>query len=513
MEDSLFRNTGTQITGRCSRTGGQAGGRASMFSATWRRSWPTNAPNSSPRWSDKEAATSSTFQKGNTYYIGARSDYGDTPALGEWYGRWEGTGDHSVNVETGQVLKDIDMIGGADPPLTQAKGQSPQRAAYGIATGESPMQIQIFILNRFWPSSPLRGFTRQGEPTLFLTSPISPRTPPGAARWCCGARTWCAADNPDYSTRHCRQVRMDRRGPQRHRRRRTYRRGNADSKGNQGEADPLHLRPAKNPKMSDWTFVQISVSRDSVVEHCIFEYAFSGLQVHYSKPRSATASFATTTRGSAFPPPTSSSSTTICWRIITASAARPMARAQPSPGTTFRDNEYAFFPVRKTGASVKVFDNNIEASKIYQVNLGQTQNEDLDFTNNWWGSSDAQVIAAESLIMPKNRPSAASSSSLFEPDRSRKPVRSSTVRSCDHRRRRVHARRKRSPRISEENVTRPRRERLRPLGGVEPRLRQSGSLGCNNATDPRHCQERRPGGPDPSRRRQARRNEEVHRQR
>jgi len=47
--------------------------------------------------------------QGGRYYIGARSDYGDTPGYGEWYGRYEGTPDHSVRIETGKVLDHIDL--------------------------------------------------------------------------------------------------------------------------------------------------------------------------------------------------------------------------------------------------------------------------------------------------------------------------------------------------------------------------------------------------------------------
>ncbi len=58
---------------------------------------------------DEEGRYALNLSQGGTYYIGARSSYGDTPALGEWYGRWEGTGDHSVALETGQTLSGIDM--------------------------------------------------------------------------------------------------------------------------------------------------------------------------------------------------------------------------------------------------------------------------------------------------------------------------------------------------------------------------------------------------------------------
>lgn len=46
---------------------------------------------------------------GGTYYIGARSAYGDSPARGEWYGRYDGTPDHGVSVAAGASLEGIDI--------------------------------------------------------------------------------------------------------------------------------------------------------------------------------------------------------------------------------------------------------------------------------------------------------------------------------------------------------------------------------------------------------------------
>jgi len=156
----------------------------------------------------------------------------------------------------------------------------------------------------------------------------------------------------------------------------------------------LFTSAQEKPAMKDWTFVQISVSRDSLVENCIFEYAFSGLQVHYSTATIRDTLFRHNFEGIRF----STTDILIEHNDLVANYYGIRCEANGSRTTItknlFRDNEYAFFPVRKTGSSVKVFENNIEASKVYQVNLGQTQNEDLDFANNWWGVTDSQAIVA-----------------------------------------------------------------------------------------------------------------------
>jgi len=160
------------------------------------------------------------------------------------------------------------------------------------------------------------------------------------------------------------------------------------------EAEPILFTSAKtSPAAKDWTFVQISVSRDSLVEHCIFEYASSGLQVHYSTATIRQSLFRNNFEGIRF----STTDILIEHNDIVGNYYGIRCEANGSRTTItknrFLDNDNAFFPVRKTGNSVKIFDNNIENSKNYQVQLGQTQYESLDFSGNWWGGTDAKVIA------------------------------------------------------------------------------------------------------------------------
>ncbi len=149
----------------------------------------------------------------------------------------------------------------------------------------------------------------------------------------------------------------------------------------------------EKPAQKDWTFVQISVSKDSLVEYCIFEYAFSGLQVHYSTATIRNSLFRNNYEGIRF----STTDVAIEHNDLVDNYYGIRCEANGSRTTVtknlFRGNDNAFFPVRKTWDTVKIHENNFEGSKIYQVNLGQTQNQDLDLSGNWWGTTDKASIA------------------------------------------------------------------------------------------------------------------------
>lgn len=108
QEDSLFRETGTQITGHVLDTKGKPVPGTYVF-AYLEKVMAHKRPEFISKAVDKDGRYVLNLPKGGTYYIGSRSQYGDTPALGEWYGRWEGTGDHSVVLKTGETRKQIDI--------------------------------------------------------------------------------------------------------------------------------------------------------------------------------------------------------------------------------------------------------------------------------------------------------------------------------------------------------------------------------------------------------------------
>jgi len=58
---------------------------------------------------DDQGRFTINLSRGGTFYVGARSAYGDSPGKGEWYGRFDGTPDHGVTVAAGASAQGIDI--------------------------------------------------------------------------------------------------------------------------------------------------------------------------------------------------------------------------------------------------------------------------------------------------------------------------------------------------------------------------------------------------------------------
>ena len=156
----------------------------------------------------------------------------------------------------------------------------------------------------------------------------------------------------------------------------------------------------ESPKMKDWTFLMISVNRDSIVEHCIFEYAFTGIQVHYSTAVIRDNLIRNNFEGIRF----STTDVVIEHNDIRDNTYGIRYESRGSKTTvsrnTFKGNAYGFFPVQKCSSTVAIKDNNIESTS-YNVNMGDNQREDLDYSGNWWGSADKAVV--ESALFDRTK--------------------------------------------------------------------------------------------------------------
>jgi parallel beta-helix repeat protein len=167
----------------------------------------------------------------------------------------------------------------------------------------------------------------------------------------------------------------------------------------------------QSPAPKDWTYVMISTSRGSIVERCVFEYAFTGLQVHLSSAAVRNCRFRKNFEALRF----STSDIVVERNEITDNTYGIRYESRGSTGSIAGNavvgNEYGFFPVVKSASGVRIAGNNI-ANRAYNVKMGEEQREDLDFRGNWWGSADPAKIA-EGLFDKRREPGIGRV--LFEP--------------------------------------------------------------------------------------------------
>jgi hypothetical protein len=147
-------------------------------------------------------------------------------------------------------------------------------------------------------------------------------------------------------------------------------------------------------RMKDWTFVLISTNKDSVVEYCVVEGAFSGLQVHYSTAVIRNCLFRRNFEGIRF----STTDVLIKNNDFVDNYYAVRYEANGSRTTLRRNriegNRYGFFPVQRSGSTVRISENNVTGSAEFNVYLGENQRGDLDYRGNWWGTADPAAVAA-----------------------------------------------------------------------------------------------------------------------
>lgn len=106
--DGRPRPSGTQISGRIT-DGAGAVVRGVYAFAYEEKVMAHKKPTFISQQADAQGRYIIQLSGGGTFYIGARSAYGDSPGKGEWYGRYDGTSDHGVTVAAGASVAGIDI--------------------------------------------------------------------------------------------------------------------------------------------------------------------------------------------------------------------------------------------------------------------------------------------------------------------------------------------------------------------------------------------------------------------
>lgn len=135
---------------------------------------------------------------------------------------------------------------------------------------------------------------------------------------------------------------------------------------------------------SAWKYVMVNHAKYAYFDYAIFEGAFSGLQVHFTKAIVKNSIFRNNIDGFRF----STSKIYVCNNKITKNRHGIRYEERDSNGiiefNSIYENEIGIFPVTKCKDKVNFRYNNIEKNG-YNIKVGDEQKENLTFKNNYFG--------------------------------------------------------------------------------------------------------------------------------
>jgi hypothetical protein len=158
-------------------------------------------------------------------------------------------------------------------------------------------------------------------------------------------------------------------------------------------AAPIVLTSAAaRPKPADWKYLYLDFARDAELDHIIVEYAYSGLQVHFSRARVTNSIFRYNVDGLRF--------STV--NLIAAGnrmhdnrhGLRYEERGSKAliQHNDIRDNDVGIFVVTRSADNVRIEQNNITDNRQYNVKLGWQQPGDVTLPHNWWGGLNREAL-------------------------------------------------------------------------------------------------------------------------
>ena len=323
------------------------------------------------------------------YYLIARESPGDSPMKGEFYGLYEGTPDHSVNITAKNVEADFTAVRVMDnAPLKtghlsveavskKTKGAkkitSSRKYADTVITEDTVWSGRIDISGRVVVGKGVRLTILPGAHIRFSR---------------------LDRDNDGVGDGELRVL------------------GELRAEGTRER--PIEFTSAeKIPKAGDWSYVLLFASgRPSTISYCNFRHAYTGVQVHFARAEITNCSFKGNIEGLRF----GRADLVIRHNEI---AGNDLGirhhRLEGDIHISFNDihgNGIGIFFVpsnqNKINFSVEeylvdselkqlpvIVNNNIHNNYRYNYSLGERAKHDVSLPGNWWGTGDIERIAAK----------------------------------------------------------------------------------------------------------------------
>lgn len=172
-----------------------------------------------------------------------------------------------------------------------------------------------------------------------------------------------------------------------------YVEGNLVAEGAPGR--PIVFTSAgKNPSARDWKYLFVNLSRKTILTRCVSEYAFSGVQIHFSRATVTHCLFRRNVDGFRF----STAEGTFSRNRMTENVYGVRYEERNSnavlSGNDITGNKVGIFCVMESTGKVAVRGNRIHGNTEYDFKLGNRQKADVPVPGNWWGTADPGAIRA-----------------------------------------------------------------------------------------------------------------------
>jgi hypothetical protein len=159
------------------------------------------------------------------------------------------------------------------------------------------------------------------------------------------------------------------------------------------EKDPvIFTSAARQPKPADWKYIMINHADGASVRNAVVEYAYSGIQIHYTRGSFSGLVARYNVDGFRF----STAPVTLENSLLTENV-NGIRFEERGAGATIRrnvvsGNKFGVFAVIKC-RGLTVFERNLfEKNLDYNVKMGERQSEDLPMKGNWWGHLESAAI-------------------------------------------------------------------------------------------------------------------------
>ncbi len=327
--------------------------------------------------------SSKTDEKGNyfipvdnsgTYYVVARNILGDGPHRDEIYGLFQGTANHTVLFKEGKHLENIDIVAG----VTMDQNSVVQLKAAPTRIENPVIETDTTISeNTIWAGvatingvvSIKRGATLVLEPGTVVKFKKLDRDRNGIGDGeILVEGTIIAKGTPDRKI--------------------------------------IFTSAEAEPKARDYSYVNIlATETENIFEYCVFEYGFSGMQIHYSNATITDSLFHKNGEGlhfntvnvNAFHNVFSQNGVGIKFsRLEGKVLIKNNLVTDNKIGIQFvhqHINAVDFDNLHKVLEPPVFVNNNIFNNKKYNFTIGDRQEIDIKVKDNWWGSDDSNKIA------------------------------------------------------------------------------------------------------------------------